>query len=66
MSTGSSHARRVLVVSSIAVNALTAGSLFCFPLIGPSLMADFALDLKQTNILWSATVLGEYLSAAAW
>lgn len=66
MSTGSSHARRALVVSSIAVNALTAGSLFCFPLIGPSLMADFALDLKQTNILWSATVLGEYLSAAAW
>ncbi|KDN52397.1 MFS general substrate transporter [Tilletiaria anomala UBC 951] len=50
----------------IAANSLTAGSMFCFPLIGPSLMADLSLSLKQTNTIWVGAVMGEYITAAFW
>ncbi|CAO1615828.1 unnamed protein product [Sympodiomycopsis kandeliae] len=56
----------VLTTISIAITSLTAGSIFCFPLFGPSLTRDLGLNLTQTNTIWAGAVLGEYLSAAPW
>lgn len=50
----------------IIATSLTAGSIFCFPLFGPSLTRDLHLSLTQTNVIWAGAVLGEYLSAAPW
>ncbi|CAO1620323.1 unnamed protein product [Parajaminaea phylloscopi] len=60
------HARDALTLISIAVTSLTAGSIFCFPLFGPTLTRDLGLNLTQTNTLWGGAVLGEYLTAAIW
>lgn len=48
----------------IVANSLTAGSIFCFPLFGPKMSADLGLSLTQTNVIWSAAILGQYASAA--
>lgn len=56
----------VFTTISIAVTSLTAGSIFCFPLFGPTLTRDLGLNLTQTNALWGGAVLGEYLTAAIW
>lgn len=58
--------RDALATVSIAITSLTAGSIFCFPLFGPTLTRDLGLNLAQTNTLWGGSVLGEYLTAAIW
>ncbi|PWN29727.1 MFS general substrate transporter [Jaminaea rosea] len=61
-----SSTQHVLTTLSIATTALTAGSIFTFPIFGPALTRDLGLSLTQTNLLWGGAVLGEYLTAAIW
>ena len=65
MAATSQH-QQALTTFCIAISALTAGSIFCFPLFGPTLTRDLGLNLTQTNTIFGGAVLGEYLTAAIW
>ncbi|UZJ54402.1 hypothetical protein CBS101457_003722 [Exobasidium rhododendri] len=55
---------RMLAAISIAANALTAGSIFCWPVFGPRIGADLGLTLTETNAIWASAVVGQYASSA--
>lgn len=55
---------RLLAGLSIVACSLTAGSIYCFPLFGPSLTRDLGLSLLQTNSIWGGAVFGQYFSAS--
>ncbi|GAA5821489.1 hypothetical protein JCM11251_004648 [Rhodosporidiobolus azoricus] len=59
-------ARRIASGVSSLANCLTAGAVFTFPLWSPLFDRVFKLSTTQLNLLASAGILGEYVSAASF
>ncbi|CAA7271802.1 unnamed protein product [Cyclocybe aegerita] len=59
-----SNVRRVLLCSSIALNALCAGGMFTFPLISPVLAAHCKLSQPQLTTIILAGMMSQYTIAA--
>ncbi|KAF9242096.1 MFS general substrate transporter [Melanogaster broomeanus] len=56
--------RLALVCFSIGANALTAGGIFCFPLISPALVTHLKLTQPQLTTIAVAGMMGQYPFAA--
>ncbi|GAA5907370.1 hypothetical protein JCM6882_002819 [Rhodosporidiobolus microsporus] len=57
-------ATRIASGVSALANCLTAGAVFTFPLWAPLFLHTFHFSFSQLNLLASAGILGEYVSAA--
>ena len=62
------HGRARLVCSCfcIALNTLTAGSIFTYPLWAPWITRTLRLSMAQTNTVAVGAIAGEYISAVGW
>ncbi|KAF8343944.1 major facilitator superfamily domain-containing protein [Cantharellus anzutake] len=51
---------------SVALNAISAGGIFCFPLFAPSLASHLQLTQRQISTIALAGMMGQYPFASLW
>ncbi|KAH9814606.1 major facilitator superfamily domain-containing protein [Melampsora americana] len=58
--------KKILTAICSMANALTAGSMFTYPVFSPTLQSSLNFSIKQVSTTASISILSQYLSAPLW